>query len=46
MVVELSEVLKKVLVDVGKLFQRIGAIWLYDRLDMLREEVKWRSRVR
>ena len=40
MVAELSEVLKKLLVDVGKLFQRIGAIWLYERLVMLREEVE------
>ena len=39
MVVELGDVLEKVLVDVGKLFQRIGVVWLYERLDILREEV-------
>ena len=46
-VAELGDVLKKVLVDFGKLFQRIGAVRLYERLDILREEVMegW-SRVR
>ena len=39
MAVELGDVLEKVLVDVGKLFQRIGVVWLYERLDILREEV-------
>ena len=28
MVVELGNVLEKVLIDFGKLFQRIGAVWL------------------
>ena len=39
MVAELGDVLEKVLVDFGKLFQRIGAFWLYEQLDILREEV-------
>ena len=47
MVVELGDVLEKVLIDFGKLFQRIGAVQLYERLDILREEVVvGRSRVR
>ena len=47
MVAELDDVLEKVLIDFGKLFQRIGAVWLYERLDILREEVvEGRSRVR
>ena len=47
MVAELGDVLEKVLIEFGKLFQRIGAIRLYERLDILREEVVdgW-SRVR
>ena len=28
----------KAYIDYGKLFQRIGAVWLYERLDILREE--------
>ena len=40
MVVELGNVLKKVLIDLGKLFQRIEAVWLYERLDIIREEVE------
>ena len=39
MVAELGNVLEKVLIDFSKLFQRIGAIRLYERLDILREEV-------
>ena len=46
-VAELGDVLEKVLIDFGKLFQRIGAVRLYERLDILREEmVDGRSRVR
>ena len=42
MVTELGDVLEKVLIDFGKLFQR-----LYERLDILRDEVvDARSRVR
>ena len=39
MVAALGDVLEKVLIDCGKLFQRIGAVRLYERLDILREEV-------
>ena len=39
MVAELGDVLEKVLIDVRKLFQRIGAGRLYERLYILREEV-------
>ena len=47
MVAELGDVLEKVLVDFGELFQRIGAVRLDERLDILREEVlDGRSRVR
>ena len=47
MVAALGEVLEKVFIDFGKLFQRIGAVRLYERLDILREEVvDGRSRVR
>ena len=46
MVAELGDVLEKVLIDVGKLFQRMGAVWLYERFASLREEVEGRSRVR
>ena len=46
-VVELGDVLEKVLKDFGKLFQRIGEVWLYERLHISREEVvEGRSRVR
>ena len=46
MVAELGDVLEKVLIF-GKLFQRIGAVQLYERLDILREEVvDGRNRVR
>ena len=47
MVVELGGVLEKIFIDFGKLFQRKGAVRLYERLDILREEVvNGRSRVR
>ena len=46
-VAALGDVLEKVLIDFCKLFQRIGAVRLYERLDILREEVvDGRSRVR
>ena len=45
MVAELGDVLEKVLVDFGKLFQRIGAVWMYERLDILRD-VEGRNRVK
>ena len=47
MVAALGDVVEKVLIDFGKLFQMIGAVRLYERLDILREEVVegW-SRVR
>ena len=31
MVAELGNVLETVLIEFGKLFQRIGAVWLYER---------------
>ena len=46
MVLELSNVLEKVLIYFGKLFQRIRAVWLYERLNILREDVEGWSRVR
>ena len=47
MVAELGDVLEKVLINFGKLFQRIGVVQLYERLDILIEEmVDGRSRVR
>ena len=47
LVAELGDVLEKVLIYFGKLFQRIGVVRLYERLDILREEmVKGRSRMR
>ena len=39
MVAELGDVLDKFLIDFGKLFQRIGAVRLYERSDILRDEV-------
>ena len=36
MVAELGDVLEKVLIDFRKLFQRIGVVRLYERLDILR----------
>ena len=38
-VAEFSDVLGKVLIDFGKLFQRIGAVRVYERLDIVREVV-------
>ena len=38
-IAELGDELDKVLIDFGKLFQMIGAVRLYERLDILREEV-------
>ena len=47
MVVELGDVLEKVLIDFDKLFQRMGAIRLNERLYILREQVvDGRSRMR
>ena len=47
MVADLGDELEKVLIDVGKLFQRIGAVRLYEILDILRQEVvDGRCRVR
>ena len=46
MVAALDDVLEKILIDFGKLFQRIGAVRLYERLDILREVVDGRIRVR
>ena len=40
-VAELGDVLEKVLIDFGKLFQRIGAVRLYERLDILRGGGGW-----
>ena len=46
-IAELGDVLEKVLIDFGKLFQRREAVRLYERLDILREEVvDGRRRVR
>ena len=46
-VAALGDVLEKVLIDFSKLFQRIAAVRVYERLDILREEVvDGRSRVR
>ena len=46
MVVELGNVLEKVLIDFGKSFQRIGAVWLNERLDILREGEEGRNKLR
>ena len=46
MVVELGKVLEIVVIDFGKLIQRIEAVLLNERLDILREEIKGRSIVR
>ena len=45
MAAELGNMLEKVIINFGKLSQRIGAVWLYERLDILRE-VEERSIVR
>ena len=39
MVAELGDVIEKALIYFGKLFQRVGAIRLYERFNILREEV-------
>ena len=39
MVAELGDVLEKVLIDFGKIFQRIVAVRLDERSGILREEV-------
>ena len=39
MVAALGDVLEKVLIDFGKLFQRIGGVRLYERLDI--EQKRW-----
>ena len=47
MVAELGDVLEKVVIDFCKLFRRIETVRLYERLDILREEVvDGRRRVR
>ena len=47
MFAELSDVLETVIIYFGKLFQRIGAVRLYERLNILREEmVDRQSRVK
>ena len=43
---ELGNVLEKVLIDFDNLFQKIGAVWLNEQCDILREDAKGRSRVR
>ena len=40
MVVELANLLEKVLIDFAKLLQRTEAVWLNERLDILREDVR------
>ena len=47
MVAALGDVFEKVLIDFGRLFQSIEAVRLYERLDIVMEEVvDGRSRVR
>ena len=46
MIGELGKVLKKVLINFGKLFQRIGAVWLCEQLYILVEDVEEQRRVR
>ena len=46
MVVELGNLLEKDFVDFGKLLQRIRAVWLNERLDILREDADERRRVK
>ena len=38
--------LEKVLIEFSKLFQRIGAVWLTEIFNILREDVEGWSRVR
>ena len=40
MVGELGNMLEKVLVEFDKLFLRIGAVWLNERFDILRQDVR------
>ena len=42
MVAELGNVLQKFLKNFGKLLQKLGAAWLNERLDILREDVEGR----
>ena len=46
MVAALGDVLENVLIDCGKLCQRIGAVRLYERLDILSEVVDGWSKMR
>ena len=46
MFAELGDLLEIVLIDFGKLFQRIGTVWLYERFYILGEETEGRSRMR
>ena len=39
MVADLGDVLETVLIDFGKLFQRIGEVWLNERLDIFEENM-------
>ena len=38
--------IREILIDFDKLFQKIGAVWLNELYDILREDAKGRSRVR
>ena len=40
MVAEFGNVLDKALTYIGRLFQRMGAIWLNEGIDILREDVE------
>ena len=44
MIAELGDVLEKVFIDLGKLFQRIEAVRLYERFNILRGVVEGRCR--
>ena len=46
MVGELANVIEKDFIDVYKLCQRIGAVWLNEQINILREDIEGRSRVR
>ena len=43
---ELRNLLGKIVVNIRKLLQIVGKVWLKERLDILGEDVKGRSRVR
>ena len=43
---ELGNILEKDFRHFNKLFQMIGAVWLNEQLDILREDVEGQSRVR